>query len=281
MQIDINGTLHEERDLSLSPLDSSVYYGLSVYETMFLKNGNIAFFEEHMSRLEISTKFFNLEYPSPTEVRNRIKELVRKNQLINGRIRLIVSGGKYTELGKKNNPNSFITFEIIHTFSDSITLCTTSIKKPEPYIYPPGVKVSANHFSLMSYLEAKRKGFQEGIMLTEKEHIAEGSYCNLFWKKGDSFFTPSLDSSILDGVTRNKIIEICQNLQIECKQDKYSLQDLESCDSLYISSSTRGLLRVSRLNDKLFYNTADNEKIKIDIEYEKLLEKSLIEWSKD
>ncbi len=56
--IDINGALYNETDLPLSPLDSSVYYGFSVYETFYVKNKKVAFFDEHMMRLKTSCNFF-------------------------------------------------------------------------------------------------------------------------------------------------------------------------------------------------------------------------------
>ncbi len=276
--IDINGTLYNETDLPLSPLDSSVYYGFSVYETFYIKNKKVAFFDEHMMRLKTSCDFFKFKFPEANDLKSRVKRLIESDGIIDGRLRLIVSAGNIADITKEKKNSTYIRIEEIKKSPSEIRLNLSSVKKPYPPIYPSNVKISANYFSLMSYIESKKKGFDEGIMTTTEGILTEGSYCNLFWTKGDKIFTPNTKSSILEGVTRSKIIEICKTLNFEIFEGIYYIQELENADNIFISSSTRGLLFVSQFENRIF--TKNNYKYYEDIMkyYQKVQDNSFSLW---
>jgi branched-subunit amino acid aminotransferase/4-amino-4-deoxychorismate lyase len=276
--IDLNGSIISEDTLPFSPLDASAYYGFSVYETFYVKDSKVAFFEEHYNRLKNSCEYFQFPTPLLHELKQRIKNLISKTSVEHGRLRLIVSPGKFSEVISPKSITSVIKIEQITSTPNDIKLLITSVRKPEPSIFPPFVKISSNIVSLLSYREAKLGGYDEGIMLTTKDHVSEGSYCNLFWTRNNELFTPSLDSSILEGVTRNKIIEVCNTLNIKINENKYLIKDLEACDNLYISSSTRGLLFVSKLNNRIFREDTFNKSNEIKNLYEKLQNESLEKW---
>jgi 4-amino-4-deoxychorismate lyase len=276
--IDLNGSLVSEDSLPFSPLDASAYYGFSVYETFYVKNSKVAFFEEHCNRLKSSCEYFQFPTPKKEDLKQRIKNLISNTSIEHGRLRLIVSPGKFSEVISPKSTTSVIKIEQITSTPNDIKLLITSVRKPEPSVFPPFVKISSNIVSLLSYREAKLSGYDEGIMLTTKDHVSEGSYCNLFWSRNNELFTPSLDSSILEGVTRNKIIEVCNTLSIKINENKYLAKELETCDNLYISSSTRGLLFVSKLNDKIFIRDTFSKSNEIKNLYEKLQDESLEKW---
>jgi len=276
--IDINGVLYKENDLVLSPLDASVYYGFSVYETLFIKNKKVAFYEEHLSRLKTSCDFFNIKFPNSEDLKIRIKTLIEKDNIIDGRLRIINSPGNIINVGNSNICSTFLRIEEIKQIPKEIKLTLSTVKKPSPPIYPSNVKISANYFSLMSYIESKKKGFDEGIMTTSNNIITEGSYCNIFWSKKDELFTPNINCSILEGVTRSKIIEICNKLNFKIEEGIYNIEELDSADNIFISSSTRGLLFVSQYDNKKYNNILHNNFIEIMKYYEKIQDDSFNLW---
>ena len=276
--IDINGKLYDEKDLVLSPLDASVYYGFSVYETLYIKNKKVAFFEEHLSRLKTSCDFFNIKFPDSVDLKNRIKTLIEKNNISHGRLRIITSPGNISTITNSSSCNTFIRLEEIKQTPSEIKLTLSSVKKPSPPIYPSNVKISANYFSLMSYIESKKKGFDEGLMTTANNIITEGSYCNIFWSKNDLLYTPNINCSILEGVTRSKIIEISNQLNFKIEEGVFKLEDLELADNIFISSSTRGLLFVSRFDDRTFSKNIYNHYNEIMEKYEKIQDDSFNLW---
>jgi branched-subunit amino acid aminotransferase/4-amino-4-deoxychorismate lyase len=276
--IDINGELYDENDLVLSPLDASVYYGFSVYETLYIKNKKVAFFDEHLLRLKTSCDFFNIQFPDSIELKNRIKKLIENDKISHGRLRVITSPGNISSITNSKNCNTFIRIEEIKQTPTEIKLTLSSVKKPYPPIYPSNVKISANYFSLMSYIESKKKGFDEGLMVTSNNIITEGSYCNIFWSRKDKLYTPNINCSILEGVTRSKIVEICKNLNFKIEEGIFKIDELETVDNIFISSSTRGLLFVSQFDDKKFNNNLYNHYNEIMENYEKIQDDSFSLW---
>lgn len=276
--IDINGVLYNENDLVLSPLDASVFYGFSVYETLYIKNKKVAFYDEHLLRLKTSCDFFNIPFPDSGDLKIRIKKLIEKDNIIDGRLRVITSPGNINNITNSKKCSTFIRIEEIKQSPTDIRLTLSTIKKPYPPIYPSNVKISANYFSLLSYIESKKKGFDEGLMTTADNIITEGSYCNIFWSKQDVLFTPDIKSSILEGVTRSKILDICNKLDFKIKEGIFYLQELENADNIFISSSTRGLLFVSQYDDKKFNKNIYNNYNEIMKYYEKIQDDSFSQW---
>ncbi|MCX7999673.1 MAG: aminotransferase class IV, partial [Leptospiraceae bacterium] len=151
-------------------------------------------------------------------------------------------------------------------------------RKPYPNPLPSYLKLSANFYSTYSYREAKQKGFDEALLLTTNELITEGSYCNLFWIYKNECFTPSLSSSILEGITRSKIIEASIIEHIPIQEGEFPLSLLERANSIFISSSTRGLIPVTRLNEKVFPIVTYEKVERIKARYEIMLQESLKKW---
>jgi branched-subunit amino acid aminotransferase/4-amino-4-deoxychorismate lyase len=73
-------------------------------------------------------------------------------------------------------------------------------------------------------------------------------------------------------------MEVCSTLNIKINENKYLPKELESCDNLYISSSTRGLLFVSKLNNRIFTEDTFNKSNELKNLYEKLQNESLEKW---
>ncbi|HNI99769.1 MAG TPA: aminotransferase class IV, partial [Leptospiraceae bacterium] len=139
-------------------------------------------------------------------------------------------------------------------------------------------KISSNHCSLLSFKEAYESGFDEGLMLDSEGRVTETSYGNLFWIKNNEIFTPSADLSILNGVTRMKIIEICRISGLKLCEGYFSLSEILNSDSAYVSSSSRGMMRISRIDDTIFNEHSSESVCLIRKKYDEAVENSLNEY---
>ncbi|MCB1179362.1 MAG: aminotransferase class IV, partial [Leptospiraceae bacterium] len=206
------------------------------------------------------------------ELKNRINRILKENEVNDGKLRLVVF------LEKDKSLSSILFTDTIKKFPDSISLYISSYKKPFPPIFPSFVKITSNLTSHLSANEAKENGFDEGIILDTKDQITEGSYCNLFFQKGDKFYTPSNELAILDGVTRSKIIETLNTLKIQIIENALDKNFIFECDYAYISSSSRGLLPVNKINNRIFDINRSSLISSIKREYENLQESSISKW---
>lgn len=275
--LELNGEILSKDSKLFSALHSGFYYGMSVYETCFVIEGKVAFWEEHVQRMKSSIEFINISIPENffESLKNRIQNFVKTYPAKYQRLRIIFAPKDYPN---SHEFDSLLLMQEISKFPESISLCIASIQKPYPNPLPSYLKLSANFYSTYSYREAKQKGFDEALLLTTNDLVAEGSYCNIFWIYKNECFTPSLSSSILEGVTRSKILEASVLEKIPIQEGEFPFPILEKANGVFISSSTRGLIPVSRLENKTFPNVAYEKVQKLQARYETMLQESLKKW---
>ena len=93
------------------------------------------------------------------------------------------------------------------------------------------------------------KAAREGIFLNENEHLVEGIVSNLFFVRGDVVFTPDERTGLVPGVTRNFIMKLCRDLDIEVNEGFYSYGDLLHSDEAFITNSIQEIVPVECIDD--------------------------------
>ena len=102
---------------------------------------------------------------------------------------------------------------------------------------PPEAKASGNYAnSILANKEAKKAGADEAILLSVEGDVAEGSGENIFLVNDDKLVTPSKDSDILQGITRDSIIKIAQAMGLEAEERKVDAEELYTCDELFFTA---------------------------------------------
>lgn len=272
----LNGKSEKREDLVILLNSPALKNGFSLYETLFIQKGKAVFFEEHLYRLRQSMEYFGLyaEQPFFENIRKDVKKLISEADLFLGRIRIMLLPSKNITF-----PADIILLpEKLLSEENSVSLKVSKVKKPFPPQFPSFVKISSNHYSFLSLREAAESGFDEGLMLDSEGRITETSYGNLFWIKNNEIFTPAADLSILNGVTRMKIIEICRAEGLKLTEGYYSLPELLNSDSAYVSSSSRGMMRISRIDEKYFDEHKSEEVHLIRKKYDEAVEISANEY---
>lgn len=275
--LEFNGEILSKDSKLFSALHSGFYYGMSVYETCFVIEGKVAFWEEHVRRMRSSIEFIKISIPEKffEELKTRIQIFVNTYPAKYQRLRIIFAPKDYPN---SNEFDSLLLMQEISKLPESVRLCISSIQKPYPNPLPSYLKLSANFYSTYSYREAKQKGFDEALLLTTNGLVAEGTYCNIFWIYKNECFTPALSSSILEGVTRSKIIEASILEKIPVQEGEFPFEILEKANGVFISSSTRGLIPVVQLEKKFFPNSVYEKVQRLQARYETMLQESLKKW---
>ncbi len=272
----LNGKSETRDDFAVSLASPALKNGFSLYETLFIHKGKPVFIREHLERLKQSMEHFGLfaERQFFEKIITDVKKLISEADLFSARIRIMILPSKNITL-----PADIILLpEKLLSEENSAALKVSKVKKPFPPQFPSFVKISSNHYSLLSLREAAESGFDEGLMLDSEGRITETSYGNLFWIKNNEIFTPSSDLSILNGVTRMKIIEICRAAGLKLTEGYYSLSEILNSDSAYVSSSSRGMMRISRIEEKYFDVHRSEEVHLIRKKYDEAVEISVNEY---
>ena len=251
IKIWMNGEFVKWEDANIHVLSHVVHYGSAVFEGLRCyenKNGSGIFrLKDHVDRLFNSAKIYNMPIPNTKEeISEAIKETVRINNLKSCYIRPISFRG-YGELGL-TPINCPVTTAIAawewgsylgeEGMTKGVKVGVSSWRKPAPDTLPTLAKAAANYMnSQLAKMEAAENGFDECIQLDYQGHVGEGSGENIFMIKNEKIYTPTLSSSVLDGITRATIIQIAKDLGYEVIERPIQRESLYIADELFFTGS--------------------------------------------
>ena len=249
--------------------DSKLSQGISIYEVIRIEQGIPLFLEDHLNRLFHSADISNLSInESYCDIEILISELIKKNKTNEGKIKLII------RFDKKNGSNEkdFLIYFTPHYFPSvieykngvNIGLCRTTRTNPKAKILYTEARKKANS-------RIVEENLFEVLLLNNEEFITEGSRSNIFCIKGNTVLTP-LENDVLNGVTRKKILEICQENKIEIKEKKIHYSELKNMDTVFITGTSLKALPVRHFEETEF-NTDNNILNRIIKYYEELITK--------
>src|SRR5206468_12106879 len=142
-----------------------------------------------------------------------------------------------------------------------VDVCVSTWNRLTPNSMPAMAKSGANYMnSQLIKMEALLNGFAEGIALDDRGYVSEGSGENIFVVMGDTVLTPPLSSSILAGITRNSVIQICRELGIEVKENSIQRAALYVADELFFSGTAAEITPI-RSVDKITVGTGKRGEI--------------------
>ncbi|MCY9135490.1 aminodeoxychorismate lyase [Bacillus atrophaeus] len=255
----LNGQFIEEKEASLSPFDHGFLYGIGVFETFRLYEGRPFLIEWHLERLERAAKDLQIKHRiTKEELTDMVDNLLRLNHIEDGnaRVRLNISAGVSTK--------GFTA----QTYENPTVLCFVNPLNPENLPVqkegkvltirrntPEGqYRLKSHHYlnNMYAKQELGNDPRYEGIFLTEDGAVAEGIISNIFWSKGKCIYTPSLDTGILDGVTRRFVIEKMEKLGAEVKTGRFRLESLLTADEAWLTNSVLEIVPFSKIEEAAF-----------------------------
>lgn len=215
--------------------------GLSLYEVMRVVESKPIFLEEHLIRLQESAKkvgqFIWLNYH---ELIEKIKLVIRKNGVVEGNIKIVFNI-------HENNRNFYCYF-VKHKYPER----DEYIEGVRTIIYNaersnPNAKVY-NH-KLRSYTNTiiENTDIFEVILMDDLDNIREGSRSNLFFIKGAELVTAP-DDEVLNGIVREKIIEICERMGISVLKEKIAYNTLSDFDAAFLTGTSPQILPIKSIN---------------------------------
>lgn len=236
----------------LSPGQSGLLTGWGVFTTIRIYDGQAFAFERHWSRLHRDAERILLpfDFTSPT-VAEALRRVIEANTVANGCARIYFVNNK-AGFWSSDEPGP-ATDLLIFTNDLPVFPSPTklAIQENGRYAAHPlaGTKVISWLQNVWSLEEARRRGFEEVILLNERGELAECTSANLFSVRGDLLVTPPLSSGCLAGVTREVLLEIGEQINLPIREQTLSLKELYESEEVFITSTSRELLPVARVED--------------------------------
>lgn len=246
-QILHNGHVQPSTDLAFSPGQVGVMNGWGVFSTIKVVNGVLFAFDRHWARMRRDSDLMRVRFPwQPAELETALLALVEANQAYNATLRVAVVRNKG---GMWEGPNQKLDVDLLAFTADRnpwgaearLGIVPNGRFAASPFA---GAKVLSWASNLVWYEEAHLRGLDEVLLLNERGEVSECTSANIFAVAGDTVLTPPLNSGCLPGVTRELLLEVVRAPGIQVIERVLTLNDLESADGLFITSSTRDLLGV-------------------------------------
>ncbi|MCG1023926.1 aminodeoxychorismate lyase [Sutcliffiella horikoshii] len=241
---------------SVSVMDHGFLYGVGLFETFRTYNGVPFLFHDHLSRLRKGLESVYIDWQESNEhLEELVTEALKKNELTDGVIRLNVTAG----ISNWGLPVDTYDAPSLLLFTRPVPQMATK-SKDAVFLElrrntPEGETRLKSHHYLNNLLGKRELGARtdvEGIFLTGEGYVAEGLVSNIFWIKGDTLYTPSISTGILNGVTRKFILHLSGLIGLDVNEGMFTPEELLQGDEVFITNSTQEIIPVAQLDAKVF-----------------------------
>ena len=279
----MNGDIIRREDARISPFDHGFLYGMGLFETFRTYSGHPFLLDDHLNRLHSGLDVLNISARyDREEIVKAIHLLLQENNLEDAYFRLNVSAG-LGEIGLQTEPYhhpNFILFAKPLPPRNPLQekkAVTLTLKRNTP----EGLERLKSHHYLNNILAKREIGDSldyEGIFLTREGFLAEGVVSNLFWLKDNKLFTPSIETGILNGITRQFVMKIANISGMDIHEGFFTVDQAMEADEMFVTNSIQEIVPLSSFDGKGMPG-AMGEKVKV---LQRLYEqKTAYLWSKD
>jgi branched-chain amino acid aminotransferase len=254
-----NGQWIKATEAKTSIYDQSLHYGYAAFEGIrsYNTSNGVKIFKarEHFERMQFSCEAVGIPYPfNNDELISISYEVLQKNNFENAYLRPLVTATPNMSLTKAKGSQLFIAaWEWPTYFGDKLlSLKTSSYKRITPASFKVAAKISGHYInSILASQEAKDAGFDEALMLDINDFVAEGPGANIFIERNEVLYTPKT-GSILPGITRATVLEICNKLGIEVIETQLKLEDVYAADSAFYCGTAAEVIGILSLDNLQF-----------------------------
>jgi branched-chain amino acid aminotransferase len=244
----------------------AIHYGTSVFEGIraYWNGRNLYVFrlDEHVKRFRKSGQFYNISLNySDKEISNAIIGICKKNKIKKScYIRPFYFVGDYGinlhVTAKAPTSVAIFSFPFGDLFDkNGITAGVVSWRKFSDSSTPPQAKMGGNYLnSIIATQEAKKNGFNEAILLDHNGNVSEAPGENIFIVRNGQLITPPLSSSALEGITRDAIIKVGRDLDIEVLEREVTRSELIISDEIFLTGTAAEITPIISVDGKKIGN---------------------------
>ncbi|WP_242345352.1 aminotransferase class IV [Anaeromyxobacter terrae] len=269
--VNLDGSLVAPAEARVSVFDRGFLYGDSVYEVIRTYGGRPFELEAHLARLAHSAARIGLvprwdAHRTTAEI-DRTLAAARGAEAVDPAaapwnlgeryVRVVMTRGA-GEIGLDPalavDPLAIVIVQPLvgppaRAYADGIPAAIVGVRRASPQAVDPSAKTGAHLTHVLAVREARAAGAQEALLLDDAGFVTEGSSSNVFAVAGGRLLTPPIAAGILEGVTRAVVLRLAGAEGVPVEEVPLRPEDLERADELFITSTVREILPVTRLGD--------------------------------
>jgi branched-subunit amino acid aminotransferase/4-amino-4-deoxychorismate lyase len=228
--------------------DEALLRGRAAFETLRVYDGRPFRLAEHLARLAVSAERLGLPRFEGAEVASLAEQALSEAAVPDAVLRLVWTPGPVDGPAAAIALVTPIPAQLEELRRRGLRVVTLlGIRSDVPWLLP-GVKSTSYAVNIAAEAEARRRGADDAVFVDLDGLVLEGPVTNVWWRRGDTLFTPSLDLGILAGVTRGAVVELARD-RWEVREARLHVDELRAADEAFTSSSVRELMPVVTLDD--------------------------------
>ena len=249
----LNGDLIPQEEAKVSVFDHGLLYGDGVFEGIRAYGGRAFKLAEHVERLYRSAHAIRLEIPlTPAQMTAAVERTLAANKLSEGYIRVVVTRGVGTlglDPDKCSHPQVIIIAATIvlypeQSYQHGLAIVTVSTIRNHPAALDPRIK-SLNYMNnILAKIEGKNAGVVEALMLNAEGLVAECTGDNIFIVSGRALRTPPVGAGILEGITRDTVIDLAREAGYPACCENLTLYDIYNADECFLTGTAAEVIAV-------------------------------------
>jgi len=261
LKIWLNDRLVPEKEAVISVFDHGFLYGDGVYETLLARKSAVLKMNDHLKRLERSASLIELLLPyKRDELSDIVYRTIEGNKLSDAYIRITLSRGP-GPIGLDPALCPVPTLVIIcrpfvpqgkEIYRKGVKIMIPCTKRNPREAVDPGIKSLNFLNNVLAKIEAKKAEAFEAVMLNHKGHVTEGTISNVFIVKKGALLTPSLESGILEGITRNAVLDLARKKGIAVSETQITKAAFYGADEVFITNTSMGVMPVRQVDHVRF-----------------------------
>ncbi len=254
----LNGKFIAKNQAFVPVMDRGFLFGDGVYEVIPVYNRKLFRLDAHLNRLQESLNSVAIKSPyNVNEWLEIINQIVSYSEHDNQSIYLQItrgSGTKRAHTYNELNPNIYIESNPLHPRSQKeASEGFSAITREDIRWGRCDIKSTSLLANILYTQQAKQHGAEEAILIKNNK-VTEGATSNVFLITGDTLYTHPTGTEILSGITRDLILESANSCDIIIKENAFTIDDMLSGDEVWISSSTREVIPITKVDHNLINN---------------------------
>jgi branched-chain amino acid aminotransferase len=248
----VGGAVVPEKDAVVPVLDHGFTVGDGVFETLLVREGVPFALTRHLRRLGRSAAGLGVRAPDDELVRRAVAETLAAagSDAARARLRITLTSGS-GPLGSERGsgpPTLVVTLTPTGAWPASSAIATVPWPRNERSAVA-GLKTTSYAENALALAEAHRRGASEAVLADTRGRLCEGTGSNVFVVVDGELHTPTLETGCLAGITRELVLEWAPEVVASREQD-HPVEVLRSADEVFITSSTRDVHPVDRVDDR-------------------------------
>jgi len=255
VRVYLNGNIINSEMAKISVFDRGFLFGDGIYEVMVQINGHFFYGDEHLKRLQFCLNKIDINFNVET-LSSEIDKLLIASDLVKEDCLLYIQitrgTAPRTHSYPKNTSPTVMMYVVPKKLPD-INLINASVVTTNDYRWEKcDIKMTSLLGNVMANEFAMKQNCFETLFVRDGV-ITEASHCNVFFIKDEIVFTHPANEFILNGITRQIVIDLCQKLNIQVKEEGIHINDVSNMDEAFLTGTSTQIASLKQINNHFFY----------------------------